>query len=365
VACVEDGDCGQGVCGDDYTCVGCARHEDCPGTACDLEQRECLSTSAVFWVDPSGCGPPGPPAQDTGFGTPGQPYCWLGTALDNFPAVNKGVIFVTQGSAEPIEEDISIDTLGAVTIAVMGIDTPTIVGATTPAVVGGGATVYLHNLRLEEDAGGNGATCGGFGKLWITDVRVEGSNHAGIAADSCERLTVERSIIFGNRQGGISAAGSTVVMMSSALVQNGFAGGSTSALSANNSDLDIRYTTFAGNLGSINGAASLSCTNSTGELRNSIVTAPAAPSFDCPGLSVRTSAVDTELDDGDGVVTLPMYDASLFEALPARDVAPANPDDSPFADVAVWDVGDPLRDLGGPRRLAFPGRREFAGAVQP
>jgi hypothetical protein len=47
------------------------------------------------------------------------------------------------------------------------------------------------------------------------------------------------------------------------------------------------------------------------------------------------------------------------------DVSIASPEDSPFADVAIWDAWDPLRDLSGTRRLAYPGLHELAGAVQP
>jgi hypothetical protein len=43
----------------------------------------------------------------------------------------------------------------------------------------------------------------------------------------------------------------------------------------------------------------------------------------------------------------------------------AAPDTSPFRDVAVWGDGDPLRDISGTRRLAYPGLIEFAGAAQP
>ena len=361
VGCVESEDCTDAVCGDDYTCVECTRHDDCPGTACDLEQRQCMVTNGVFYVDPTGCPPPGNPTDDPGFGSQLQPYCWLVTALDNAPSFDTAVIFLSQGSANQIEEDILVDNIGDVTVAIVGVDRPTITGADTPVVAGGGATIYVHNMELS-NAGGTAVTCGGQARLWLTDVEITDSNTA-IDADNCDQLTVERSLIADNSADAIRAGGSAVTLVSSAVVNNGAPAG-TSALSVTSSQLDIRYTTFAHNQGLDGAGASVSCSGAEGEVRNSIIASPSLPSIDCAGVTVSYSAVDTETE-GDGVVVLTEYTPDWFASVFGQDVSPADPDNSPFADVARWDTGDPLRDFRGGRRGAFPGLREFAGAIQP
>lgn len=161
---------------------------------------------------------------------------------------------------------------------------------------------------------------------------------------------------------GVDQQAGRLDVVSSAFVDIGSPGTASAAIDASNTELSIRYSTFAGNQG-VDGA-SVRCVSSQGEIRNSALVSPDAPSVVCPGVVVRTSAVDQGVE-GEGVANVGEYDPAWFVDLSTGSVRLANPDESPFRGVAVWDLGDPLRDLSGTRRLAYPGLAEFAGAEQP
>jgi hypothetical protein len=350
VGCVGNSGCDVGVCGDAYACVECTQHSDCPGSACDLRIGQCLADANEAWVEPTGCTPPG-------FGTEDSPYCAFADALANIDEGENWVVHVR--SSAPITEGIDLQGVADRTLVLLGEDRPSLDGGPTAIAVGTRSAIFVDGVRII-DSEQAGATCIGQSVLWFSDVDFEG-NATGITATGCTRVVVERSTILGNTRDGIHAEDTKLSVISSALVDNGTAGDTTSAIWFSNSELDVRYSTFAANRGLT--GASISC-GGTGEIRNSILVSIDAPSLNCDGVELRSSAVDDAFD-GEGVVVVDGYDPGWFFNPGGGDVRPQNPNGSPFRDVAVWGQGDPLRDLSGERRLAYPGLAEFAGAHQP
>jgi hypothetical protein len=351
LGCVGNSDCATGVCGDAYACVSCTQHSECL-TACDLRTHACLMTNTVVWVDPTDCEPPG-------FGEEDDPYCTLADAVANIAADQSGVIHLR--SSSPLSEPIELRGLANRTLVVLGEGNPSLNGDPTAIIVGTTSAIFVDGVRITT-AQETGATCTAQAELWFTDVVFEG-NATAISGTNCRRVVVERSKILGSTGDAIVIDGGELRILASALVDNGTAGAATAAVRASSTEVNVRYSTFADNRG-LGTNASIACANATGEIRNSVVVSTDRPSLGCGGATLRTSVVGGEAE-GEGVVVVDTYDAGWFQDVTIADVRIVDPDSSPFRDVAVWGDGDPLRDISGTRRLAHPGRVEFAGAAQP
>jgi len=357
-ACIENDDCGGGSCGDSYNCVACDEHTDCAGTACNLETGECLSTSLVFWIDGTGCGPPGPPDTDPGFGSENQPYCWLTTALDQVESGQSAVFRVSGGPGTQPEVDLS--TAPDRTLAFLGLDGWTLGETGSPFSAGNGSTVFLDSVTVR-GASVAALTCNN-ARLWLSNSTIEDSA-SGIVTDTCSALTVERSQIQQTAGHAIDARGSDVTIVSSMLVRNGETGTDQSALRLEDSTFEVRYSTIVGSLGAV-ARASLYCLGSGGGLvRNSIVLSPSGPSIDCPVAHVTGTVADVAPNSGRGNTIVSDYNLGWFQDLTAYDAHVTA--GSPFEGAATWGDGDPRSDFDSERRLGYAGFPEFAGADQP
>jgi hypothetical protein len=353
LGCVGNEDCSAGVCGDAFACVECTQHSHCSvSNACDLRSGECFEADHVLWVDPASC-------DASGTGAENDPYCTLQTAITNIGTGGVGVVHYV-ASGETLGIDLDFDGVPGRTLVLLGENRPVMHMVDTALTVGNGSVLFVEGVRITNTVA-HAVSCGNDGQLWLTDVELEDTPTA-VSADGCSRIVLERSTILGSTNNAIEATDSEVHIVASALVDNGLAGTSSTAINAVNTELVIRYSTFADNRGTE--AASITCTNTSGELRNSVIVSTDAPSIDCPGLAARTSVVDGPAD-GEGVQVVEGYDPMWFTDVEDGNVSVRNPDASPFRGVAVWDVGDPLRDISGERRLAHPGLAEFAGADQP
>jgi hypothetical protein len=128
------------------------------------------------------------------------------------------------------------------------------------------------------------------------------------------------------------------------------------ARSIEDSAIDLRYSTIAGNTQSID------CSNSaTGVLRNNIIVGLGTSSI---SVSCFMSFVDNAVDGGFGFGTdVGAYDPAWFVAPGTGDFHLAGPGQATFADIADWDPGDPLVDIDGDPRpqdaLGYPGIDEI------
>lgn len=314
------------------TCVGCSLHEQCPASACHIEEGSCLPIDRVWHVDgdTNGCA-----AAD---GSPAAPYCTMAAALANVGVGESGTIFVHQRSGDAAYPGGFTITGGRV-VAVRGLpdERPRFSGGGVgaPVTVTGGSVAYLDRGRVD-------------GSAVIEAVQVVGAV-----------LHLDGWIVVLNQGGGISLSnGAELSARNSVLGANGSALVDAQALRAVASSFSLRYVTVAGNDSA--GVASLVCTGgSAGTVVNSIVVAIEPSSIDCRGLVVDHSAVDSFLD-GEGVVLRDAFDPGWFTAPGAGDfhLEPGHP----FADVAQWQPGDPLVDLDGDERPNVAGTPDVAGA---
>lgn len=314
------------------TCVGCSFHEQCPASACHIEEGGCLPPDRVWHVngDAAGCA-----AAD---GSAGAPYCTMAAALANVGVGQTGTLLVHARSGDAAYPGGFTITGGRV-VAVRGLpdERPRFSGGGVgaPVTISGGAVAYLDRGRVD-------------GSALIEAVQVVGAV-----------LHLDGWLVVLNQGGGVSLSnGAELSARTSVLGANGSALVDAQALRAVASSFSLRYVTVAGNDSA--GLASLVCTGgSAGTVANSIVVGIEPASIDCPGLAVDHSAVDSFLD-GEGVVLRDGFDAGWFTAPGAGDfhLEPGHP----FADVAQWQLGDPPVDLDGDERPSVAGTPDVAGA---
>lgn len=314
------------------TCVGCAFHEQCPASACHIEEGSCLPTDRVWHVDgdASGCA-----AAD---GSPAAPYCSLSAALAEVAPGETGTLWVHARAGDAAYVG-GLTITGSRVVAIRGPadERPRFAGGGigAPITVTGGAIAYLDRGRVD-------------GSAVSEAVQVVGAV-----------LHLDGWLVVLNPGGGVSLSnGAAFYARNSVIGANGSALVDAQALRATSSSFALRYVTMAGNDSA--GLASIACTGgSTGAAADSIVVALDPGSIDCRGLVVEHSAVDSFLD-GEGVVLREAFDAGWFVAPGAGDfhLAPGHP----FDDVAQWQPGDPLVDLDGDPRPSRPGAADVAGA---
>lgn len=337
-------------CAPDLVCQGCWKHEQCPDSACDLEAGACMPATAVVWVDSGAC--PGP-----GRGTENDPFCELGTAL----ALPESVLTVRLRAGSIYDERLSI--AAARTIAVRGEDgRPRLTSDSTVINASNGARLYVAGLDVLD--GNPAIQCSG-GTLWLEDVLVPGSSTGGIVASSCE-LHVHRTQILDRDGHAIELRGSSQLdLHSSILGLDGTPDAPTHAVYVRDqSRARIVYSTLAGNRGA-EASASLACEPSaSAELRNSIAVSSAGSSIDCPTLVATHNVVDIALPDESNVEVAALSPAWFVDA-PAGDFHVADPEATPFGELAQWAGGDPYEDIDDePRGPTTPGT-SIVGADAP
>ena len=125
------------------TCVACQYHEQCPGSACDIFDGECLPTDQVWWVALN-C-----PAGNSGVGSEQSPFCDVVEALAQIPPGGAGTIFLTGFS---FNESFVVDGGRTVALIAPGDHAAFSFFMATPQVIVtvGDGTIYLDNLDLQQ-----------------------------------------------------------------------------------------------------------------------------------------------------------------------------------------------------------------------
>lgn len=360
-ACVAASDCSNGNCDDSFACAECLEHADCDSGACDLKRATCLPSTNEFWVNADGCDPPGNPVDDPGFGTMRDPYCWISTAVDNVAADESGIVHLV--GADPIPESIELTGRDSRTVVFLGADGgSTIVETPVGLEVANRSIAYLHEIDLVENE--VGVNCIFASEAWLEDLDVA-DNGVGVMGDGCRQIVGRRITVRGSSGDAVSLVDNSKLRLESSFVlRNGSTGEDTAALRIVASEFDLVATTVAFAQSDAEFATMACSEGSTGTVRNSVMVAPAFPSIDCDAAVFANSVVDTNVG-GEGNVVVDEFQTSWFANLRVYDARVASPGNSPFADVARWELGDPRRDIDGEPRLAYPGLAEFAGADQP
>ncbi|MEM6295561.1 MAG: hypothetical protein AAGA54_30085 [Myxococcota bacterium] len=330
-ACVQCSAASTDACGgttplcDDETntCVGCSFHEECQdlgSPACNIATGACFDPAAVTEVNA---------------GTPGS----LQPAIDAVADGAEHAIVLTGGGQL---HTVTID--AGKTIAIVSDSTSVREvrgnsGNPTIRVTGTGTTAYLHRVAL---------TLNG--------------DDVGVSVTSSATLYADNTRIAQNAGGGITLASGTSGFLRNCMV--GLNGGqfapSTGIDSAG--ELSVLYSSIIANDG--DGADSLQCGGGAAVIRNSILIGSDVSSIDCGALVASNSAFD-ETIAGVGNENVGALDPGWFESVAGADFRLTASGQAQFADIAVWQLGDPPFDFDGDARPSEDGASDFAGADVP
>jgi len=307
---------------DTNTCVGCAEHEQCPDSACNIAEGNCFDPDQTSHVDGDmDCG-----GAD---GSESDPYCTISDALLN--ADGDVLIIVHERNLNPIIYLESNVISTSVALFSPPGDVVVVQGSVAPAFsISGSGNLYLRGLAV---SGGTGAGLGVNGQAWIEKSRITNNSGGGIVVDGGGSLVLENSFI-----GGVV---------------------DTRAVDIVDGAVDITYTTIVAGFGD---ATALFCTDGQGSsVRNSIIISRSdADELVCPDLSVIFNALEMPL--GDNTELGPM-DITWFSAeFAAGDFSLSGAHPLVIETAATWLDGDPSTDINGDARPTTDGTLDFAGA---
>lgn len=346
----------------DNACSACTQHSECPDSACNFETGACFGLEYVLYVDRAApC--------DGATGTMEAPFCKI---ADAFPAMMLDDVAlgwtIKIKAGNYIEEPLVVPDGAVVTFTRWGegavkVRAPDDAGDTL--TIQNASTVYLDRLEFKSNADFNGVLCAS-AKVYADDVRFTANRKQGYESTDCE-TKINRSVIFDNDGGGLASYGAgTTTISNSYITGNGSQnfGDYGGIRTAQGNELHLLFSTVVNGL-SQTGPRSLHCFESgPTEVRNSVLIAFAAPSVDCPGVVITTSAVDEGAVDGDGNVIAVTADIMNYFDPPTAGVYPAKPG-TPLENLAVWKTGDPKTDFNGTARVNMDGGMDFAGADKP
>jgi len=337
-------------CASDRVCRGCWKHEQCPDSACDLHTGTCMPVTAVAWVDGSAC--PGP-----GTGSENDPFCEIDSAL----ALPGDVLTVWVRGSSVLAEQVIVGERRTVAIRAQS-GRPRLSAGSFVINASSGARLLVAGIDV---LGGDPAiNCAG-AELWLEDVVVHSSPGDGIVASNCE-LHVGRSQIIDRDGHAIELRGRSALELSSSILGlNGTPDASTHAIWVRDeSTASIVYSTLAANRG-MQPSASLACEQTaSAELRSSIAVALNGDSIDCTELMATGNVVDVAVP-GEANVEVAALSPVWFADLPGGDFHVADPVETPFGGLAVWQGGDPYEDVDGEPRGPTEAMMDVVGADAP
>ncbi len=330
VACTQEdlSACGETtpLCdGESNTCVGCDDHSQCPQSACNLAEGNCMTS--VVHVDGT------EPCAD-GDGSEASPFCDLKSA---FTAVDdETLVILHEIETDPVVYLESNTTQLSIAIMAAPGDAPTITGSQgVPAlnVSSSSGQLFLRGIAIVgAQNNGVGVSVNG-GAAWIEQCRIVNNDGGGIVVSGGGSLMVENSFVSGT--------------------------GDDPALDVTEGNFELVYTTVG--LPALISVAAVRCVDGGGsEIRNSLVTSTQeAPEVECPGIIISDSALEMAVDDN---LALGDVELGWFEDYIASDYHLTAPFPPGITNIAVWRDGDPEVDIDGNVRPNEDGASDFAGA---
>lgn len=314
------------ACAPEEGCVACTEHSQCPDSACHLggpEQGSCFDVADVVEVSDTD-------EFEQAF-VQGNPGGQLVIRLA------PGTIQIAGSLVSDLAE-----------VALLGSDSA-FTGGATSLFFNIPDLFYVSNVTIE-DGPSRAITCSPGEQLWLEDTSI--SNYTVALQSSCD-VQVRRSQFRGNPGG---PGGPTLQLGGSFTAENtdfGPAGDPMFLLS--DAEIDIRYSTIAGN------QTGIECDgNSSGVIRNSIITNVGASVFSTCGLSYIDNAIDEEFFGG---TVVPSYNPDWFTISNGSRFFLSPSGEEVFEGIADWDDGDPVVDIeGDPRPQDGPG---FPGVDEP
>lgn len=305
-----------------FTCVGCSDHEQCPDSACNLVEGNCMDESAVIHVDGDGV----------------ADYDDLTTALTDQAGVPELTIILHELAGLSYQESVVVDGVTVAILAAQG-ESPVLVGTggNPGFTVTADARLYMRGVSASETPmGGRGLEVDG-GQAYLQQCRVVNNGGGGISVTAGGHLVLENSYVGGDVSDRV-------------------------ALAMDGGTLEASYVTFAAGFGN---SAALTCADGAGKsVRNSLLVSRSGnPELACPNLTITTSALEAMVGDnvalGDVNVMWFVDFASGNFGLNAA-MVPAI-----VATAATWQAGDPTTDIDGDARPDVAGSPDYAGADIP
>jgi len=294
------------------TCVRCSFHEECE----DLDLHACnIATGACFSAEATN-------VSEVNAGSNGAIQAAIGAVADGA----EHTIVLTGGGGN---HTVTVD--GGKTIAIVSSTTTVHSvrgndGSPVITLTGAGTTAYLHRLRVED------------------------TDDVGIAVASGATLYADSTQVAENSGGGIELAAGTSGFIRNCMVAGD--GGNASAISSSGT-LSVVYSTLGRDTNF--GDPVLECSGGSTTVRNSIIVSQTnAPGteVDCPGVSIESSeerATQTPAD---------WFGAGFASGNYFLNAA----GQTEFANVAIWEDGDPPFDFEGDARPNTDGAMDYAGA---
>lgn len=305
----------------DGTCSACSRHEQCPGTACDIDTGACFTADCILVVDADG----------------GGHYLDIDAAVQSVPA-NTSCVIEVRTAADGTDYATAVTIAAGRRIALLGqdevvagLDVPYDQGIPAMLSVESGAAVYVSRMHLTGREIVVGAA-----SLWLD--RVDAHNSWGAAVHTVDpqaRVSLINSWI----RSGEDEPG---------------------ALRIDGGHVDGAFTTVEAY-----GVALRCAPQATSTMRNSLLVSwNSFEAIDCPGIDLTYSALE-DLYAGAGNQALgPALPNVWFEFDYDAGGVVRLTDASPqlLGVTARWATGDPAWDIDGEPRPAIDGTMTFAGA---
>ena len=328
------------LCVDD-TCVQCTAEDAsaCSGTTplCSAESNTCVACS--FHEE---CQAIGSPACNLATGACFDPDAVTEVSLSSANAIQNAINAVSDGAEHAV-----VITGGS------GLHTITVDGGKTIAIVSDSTTV--RSIQGNSGAPGLRVTSNNT-SVFLHRIRLFGNtDDAGIEVTSGASLFADSTQVAQNAGGGITLASGTSAQLRNCMVAGEGGNPGQPAITATGADLELLYSTLG--LDFNNGGSVLECSGGSVSVRNSVIVSEASgggSEIDCPGATVENSAEETTLSP-----------TTWFPQFATGDYSLSAAGQSQFADVAVWEDGDPPFDFDGDARPNVDGTADYAGADFP
>lgn len=371
VECVENLDCVDPVepaCNPESQTCGCTEHDDCVGTACDLEVHTCFPKALTAVVharasnDPS-CNDPNLACDAD------APCCSMTDALAKGLTMNKPyvVIRVTPSIQDGLFDSglaFNAPTIGK-RIAVLGAGMPEIrpsMGGAPMIFINAATRAYIAGLKLSSATAGAGVSCYMGTGAWVDDVVTEGLT-AGVAFFSAGcPLTIRRGLVKGGNGGVWSSSGATTKLSDTVVVAP-----TNYALKADKGGtLDVVFSTIVDRSGMAGRLLQCADLGSTITARNSALFAvPEVVSNGCVDVSVTYSVVTAKSLSGPTVPQIADVDVGpLFIDFNGGDLH-IKPGAKVLNEAARRQLDDSLTDFDRQPRPLGEGTLDWAGADRP
>ncbi len=321
------------VCNAGNECAPCTEHDHCPDSACHLDGElvgACFDAAEVVEI-----------ANTTE----------LSAALDQLGAGGRAVFRLGSGLYSipiVIGDDAEVAIIGqGATLPILGGGNA--LNASVSAF--GGGVLYLDGVQVSSLAA-NGVECLGImgrtTSLWLDDTEVRNCVRYGVETAGECATHLRRTLVAGNDDGGIVTQTGELWIENSVIATNG--NGTLSVfggVTTNTTAVDITYSTLLGNAAMNTARGSLFCLGGeSGSIRNSIIAGSGDSIDGCDAITFETNAVDASSLGGSNPNVGPAMAAWFLDL--SMDNYRLSPNGATvFADIAMWQEGDPLVDVDG------------------